>query len=271
MRLTREERNGMAVWTDPGLREQHGIVVAFSERRGGVSDGPYATLNLAAHVGDDARDVDANRERLLRALGLWHARDALTCAEQVHGASVGIVAEAEAGAGARAGAVGRPSVPGVDALVTARADTPLMLLFADCVPVILVRTDTPAIAVVHAGWRGALSGIVGAAARALSGGDAAAAVSAYIGPHIGVCCYEVGDEVLSQFRDKFVTLSAASGRLDLGAAVAEDLVRAGVSMERQSHLGLCTADNTDTFYSYRAEGRLTGRHCAVAAILGASL
>jgi len=271
VRLVREERGGVVMWTDPDLRERHGIVVAFTERGGGVSLQPYATLNLASHVGDDPRAVDANRELLLRALGLGHARDALTCAEQVHGASVAIVTGAEAGAGARAGSTGRPPIAGADALVTALSDTPLMLLFADCVPVVLVRTDTPAVAVVHAGWRGTLAGIAGAAARTLSGGDPMAPVSAYIGPHIGVCCYEVSDSVLSQFCDKFVTLSAASGRLDLGAAVAEDLVRAGVSMERQSHLGLCTADNTGTFYSYRAEGGLTGRHAAVAAILGASL
>ena len=89
---------------------------------------------------------------------------------------------------------------------------------------------------------------------------------AFIGPHIGACCYEVGIEIVSQFANRFVTLSRASDRLDLAAVVTEDLVRAGVVEERQWHLGICTAHNTEHFYSYRAEGR-TGRHAALAVLL----
>ncbi len=139
-----------------------------------------------------------------------------------------------------------------------------MLLFADCVPVILVNETPRAIAVVHAGWRGALAGIVGKTASAL--GDAlvgTGVMSAYIGPHIGPCCYKVDPSLVSQFANMFVTIPRASDHLDLGAVVAEDLDRAGVSRERQWHLGICTAHNTDRYYSYRAEGR-TGRHCAFA-------
>lgn len=90
-------------------------------------------------------------------------------------------------------------------------------------------------------------------------------IAAYIGPHIGACCYQVDPQLVSQFANMFVTIPRASDRLDLAAAVAEDLDRAGVSRERQWHLGICTAHNTDRFYSYRAEGR-TGRHCAFALI-----
>ncbi|HSQ22703.1 MAG TPA: polyphenol oxidase family protein, partial [Coriobacteriia bacterium] len=104
------------------------------------------------------------------------------------------------------------------------------------------------------------------AARVLGGLAGADDLTAYVGPHIGPCCYEVGGECVSHFDNAFVTITAASSRLDLGAAVGHDLERSGVPKERQWHLGICTAHSTDRFYSYRAEGR-TGRHGALAVIL----
>ncbi|MHB8924062.1 MAG: polyphenol oxidase family protein [Coriobacteriia bacterium] len=263
-KLTRIERDGVAYHTDERLLERSGIAIAFSERSGGVSEPPYASLNLAAHTGDDPAAVNVNRARFLDALGIGGIAERLTTAEQVHGSRAVEITPDLIGSGAQAGEC--PPVPGADALFTCEADTPLMLFFADCVPVILVSESARAIAVVHAGWKGALAGIAGAAARQLSSavgepGD----LVAYVGPHIRECCYETGPEIVSQFANMFVTIPRASGRLDLAAAVAEDLVRAGVPEERQCHLGNCTAHNTDRFYSYRAEGR-TGRHAALAAI-----
>lgn len=262
--LTRVTRGAVAYHTDPALRERSGIVVAFSERTGGTSEPPYASLDLAAHTGDDAGAVNGNRALFLSALGLGDFAERLTCAEQVHGSVVIEVDGDLAGSGARAGE--RLPVGGADALLTREAGVPLMLFFADCVPVVLVSESARAVAVVHAGWKGALAGIAGAAARQLASacGDPGDLV-AYVGPHIGSCCYEVSPEIVSQFADRFATISRASSRLDLAAAVAEDLNRAGVPGKRQCHLGICTAHNTDRFYSYRAEGR-TGRHAAFAAI-----
>jgi len=268
--LTRHAVGGVAFWRDDELHADTGITVAFSERTGGLSEPPFASLNLAAHVGDDPLVVDANRARLLDVLCLSSMRARLTCAQQVHGSQAVEVDKRVAGSGGTARPGSRPPVSGADALATTLRDTPLMLFFADCVPVVLVQPDSRAIAVVHAGWRGALAGIVGDAARFLSRMTGDAHTLAYVGPHVGECCYEVGAELMSQFNNKFVTLTPADGRLDLGAAVAEDLVRAGVPMESQTRLGMCTADNIDRFFSYRAENGLTGRHCAVAAIAGAS-
>ncbi|MGB4592678.1 MAG: polyphenol oxidase family protein [Coriobacteriia bacterium] len=263
-RLSRIERDGITYHTDERLHERSGIVVAFSERIGGVSVPPYASLDLAAHTGDVPASVNENRARFLDALGLGNIAERLTTAEQVHGSLAVEVTPDLVGSGARAGE--RPPVAGADALLTRDADTPLMLFFADCVPVVLVSESARAVAVVHAGWKGAVAGTVGGAARALSSatGDPGDLI-AYVGPHIRECCYEVGPEIVSQFANMFVTIPRASGRLDLAAAVAEDLVRAGVPEERQCHLGICTAHNTDRFYSYRAEGR-TGRHAALAAV-----
>ncbi len=264
--LVRVVRDGLAWHEDRSLRERAGIVVAFSERTGGLSGPPYASLNLAAHVGDEPDAVDENRRRFLDALDLADRRDRLTCAQQVHGAAVRIVQPRDAGRGAHA-AGGVSPVPETDALVTTQAGIPLMLLYADCVPVVVVAERARAVAVAHAGWRGLAAGVVRNAVAALrSATSPDEDLVAYVGPHIGPCCYEVGPEVVSQFANKFVTIRRASAVLDLGAAAAEELESSGVPRERQCHLGICTAHNTERFFSYRAEGR-TGRHAALACIV----
>jgi YfiH family protein len=261
----RVERDGVAIHTVPSLFEAAGIGVAFSERIGGVSEAPYASLDLAGHVGDEAERVDRNRDLLLEGIGIAALADRLTTAEQVHGTRVVEVTASNVGAGARV-AGGVSPIAGTDALWTRMRGVPLMLLFADCVPVIIARPGIPAVAVVHAGWRGAAAGIVGAAAALLGALPGDDELVAFVGPHIGPCCYEVGPDCVSHFDSRFATITAASTRLDLGAAVAADLKRSGIPEGRQCHLGICTAHNTDRFFSHRAEGR-TGRHGALAVIL----
>lgn len=270
--LERVERDGVASHTDLRLRVEHGIVVAFSERGGGRSRGPYASLNLAAHVGDDPGAVDDNRARFLETLGIEGDRERVTMAEQVHGTAAREVCGAGAGMGAFAHAGEAPPVPVTDALLTLQHDTPLLLCFADCVPVVLVATrPARAVAVVHAGWRGALGRLPGKAAAKLASaaGCTPADLVAYIGPHIGPCHYEVDETLLSQFVNAFGSIAVAQGRLDLGAVVSESLNEVGVPLTSVVRTGICTAERTDAFYSYRAEG-LTGRHGALACILGAS-
>ncbi len=260
------QRDGIVAHVARDLLERSGILVAFTERTGGVSAAPYASLDLAGHVGDDPGHVDENRRLLMRALDALAFRDRLTLAEQVHGVTIVDVDDALAGSGAYA-TEARTPVPGADALLTDEPGTPLMLLFADCVPVVLVSERPRAIAVVHAGWRGLAAGIVSrAAARLAAHVGAADRLTAYVGPHIGPCCYEVGDDVVSRFVGRSATIPRVSGRLDLGAVVRGELIKVGIAEERQWHLGICTADNLHRFYSYRAEGR-TGRHAAVALIV----
>jgi hypothetical protein len=188
-------------------------------------------------------------------------------AEQVHGACVALVTAREAGHGASASGGSRP-IPATDALVTAETDLPLLLCFADCVPVIVVGPG-PVVAVVHAGWRGALAGIPGTTARVVAeqAGCDPGALRAYIGAHIGPCHYEVDEGTLSQFVNTFDTLARAeSGGLDLGHVVAASLTHAGVDPCRIASLGTCTAETTDRFFSHRAEAGLTGRHGALVCI-----
>jgi YfiH family protein len=166
----------------------------------------------------------------------------------------------------------RPPLTGVDALVTAAPGIPLLLFFADCVPVVLVAPG-PAVAVVHAGWRGALGGVAANAATELAtvAGCDASELLGYIGPHIGACHYPVDETILSQFANTFGTVARAkSGGLDLDSAVRSSLTDAGVSQWRITSLGACTAEETERFFSYRAESGMTGRHGALACVLPCS-
>lgn len=265
--LSRCERDGVVVWTDPGLAE-YGVVLGFSERGGGVSEPPWASLNVAAHVGDDPGRVDENRTRLLAAAGIAEFRDQLTVPQQVHGERVVRVGPGLAGSGAHASG-GLLPVPDTDALVTTSAGIPLLLCFADCVPVILVAPG-PAVAVAHAGWRGALAAIAGTTARTLAetAGCNVPELRAYIGPHVGSCHYSVSADIMSQFRNVFGTVArAVSGGLDLDASVTASLVDAGVTPCSIARLGTCTAEATDRFFSYRAEDGRTGRHSAFACVV----
>ncbi len=270
--LERVSCAGIHVLTDPALKTDTGIVVAFTERGGGTSQPPYASLDLAAHVGDDPARVDGNRTRLLAALGIGRLRDRLTVPEQVHGTRALTVDNDTAGSGAFAVPGGAPRIPATDALLTRQPGVPLMLCFADCVPVVLVAPGPErAVAVVHAGWRGALGRLPGLAARRLArlAGCRTEDLTAYVGPHIGPCHYPVDDGLVSQFVNTFGSIAAARDRLDLGAVVSATLCEAGVPPRSQVVSGLCTAESTDRFYSYRAEG-VTGRHAALACILGPS-
>lgn len=265
--LTRVENFGVAYWTDQALLQSTGVVICFSERIGGVSTGPFSSLNLAGHVGDESSRVDSNRARLLAAVGIADSASLLTTADQVHGDTVVVVDDSRAGSGARA-ADGPPPVQACDGLVTRQPGTPLLMCFADCVPIILACDG--GVAVIHAGWRGALAGIPGVGARRLveTCASAPSTVRAYIGAHIGPRRYEVGADIMSQFTGTFGTVARAkSGGLDLGAVVSASLTDAGVDSCNIVRLGACTAETTDRFYSHRAEGGLTGRHGALACIL----
>jgi len=265
--LEREIHGDIAVHIDRELLDAAGILVAFTERTGGVSSPPFESLNLASHVGDRADCVDRNRSMLFDALGIASLRDALVTAEQVHEERVVEVRWPDAGRGAWASG-GLVPIPAADALWTRAIDVPLMLLFADCVPVVLVHRATRTVAVVHAGWRGALSGIVGKTASMLADVCGTADdLYAYVGAHIGACCYEVAPDMVARFTERFSAGSAASGHLDLEAVVSRDLTQAGVTEERQATVGPCTAHATERFYSYRSEGR-TGRHAALALVKG---
>jgi YfiH family protein len=201
-------------WDAPGP-----YAVAFTTREGGVSEGPYASLNLGLLTPDDPERVEENRRLACAALGAEAARLALNY--QQHGSQV-----LRAGPGVR----GRPA----DALWTDEPALPVLALGADCLPLALVRTaGTPAVAVVHAGWRGLLAGVVERAVATLGGPLAAA-----VGPAIGACCYEVGPEVREPLAARYGAGAVRGRHADLRAAAERALRDAGV--ERVEHVDHCT-------------------------------
>ena len=231
-----------------------GARVAFSTRQGGVSEGPYDSLNLGILTDDEPERVGENRRRLARRLGLEPERIAMGW--QVHGTGI-----ADWPGPPPAGRDGF-SAPGadldkVDGHTTAVAGLGLLVLVADCLPVALAGGGR--VTMLHCGWRGLAGGIIEKGVALFEEPPAAA-----IGPGIGRCCYEVGPEVLDAFSDLD---EVASGRmLDL-RAVAEAKLR-GAGVDRIDHTDLCTACHPDLFFSHRRDHGVTGRQAGLAWLPG---
>jgi YfiH family protein len=228
--------------------------IAFSTRNGGVSEEQYTSLNLGILTGDDPGRVVHNRERLCDAAGV--DADGATMAWQRHGATV---RRAEPRGIVTPGTV----YDHCDGLWSDDPGQGMLLLTADCLAVALLRGgERPAVAVLHAGWRGLLAGIVAEGVRALG----PAGISAVIGPAIGRCCYEVGEEVTAPFREAFGDDVASDGKLDLRLAAARALRAAGC--EHVDHVDLCTACHPHLFFSHRRDGGRTGRQGIIARVAG---
>ncbi len=257
---------GLELIQAPSLQTVPGIVRAFTTRAGGCSPAPFDTLNLGRGVGDAVRNVRANRRLVLEALGLGDRT--LVCAEQVHGREVGIVREApEPRSGDDA-----HTWPEVDGLITRRRDVCLALFFADCVPVLLAADDGSCVGLAHAGWRGIAAGVVPSAAAAFAAHAAVPLrnIVAWIGPSIGGCCYEVGDEVVRALArptpapvTEWARRDGARWRVGLAYTVRAQLDQCGVRAMGGSCD--CTGCRGDRFFSHRRDGGRTGRMAAIIA------
>ena len=202
---------------------------AFTERAGGVSEDAYSSLNLGSHVGDDLFAVQENRRRALEAMGAAECEHNLLVPNQVHGDH--IVAVTSNGADDLED-VREQIAEGCDAIVCTAYNVPVLLCFADCVPVVLVAPG--GFAVVHSGWKGTIARISAKACQALcdAAGCDASDVSAYIGPHILGDEYEVSQELMDRFAAEFSCIDANTSRmLDLSAAIREALVDVGVDAD----------------------------------------
>ena len=225
------------------------VTAGVSLRHGGVSRSPYASLNLAEHVGDDPNAVAANRAILFQKTGLTNLR----YCRQVHGTDViNIVDQVPS----------TPTLlPEADALVTAQRDVALAIFTADCIPIFIVDVKTPAIGIAHAGWRGTLARIaVNTLARMKTlFGTVAANCQIHLGPSIQKCCYTVSEELLTQFTDDFGSTVGSGTNLSLQSANVNQLLEIGLPTAAISVSPFCTACRTDLFYSHRAEDGQTGR------------
>lgn len=261
-RLDRYVSNGVTLLGDasrPG-----GVTFAFTERTGGVSGPPYASLNLGSRCGDDPACVAENRRRALVALGAAGHVDDYVSPSQVHGDVIRVLDPAAA---TDLESFRATIAEGCDGIVCTASDVPVLLAFADCVPVVLVAPR--AFAVVHSGWRGTYARIAGKAARILAREASCdpAEVKAYIGPHILGEDYEVSSELLDRFVGEFGTIVQVRDKpnhLALGPAILSTLASSGVRLCNTIDSNLSTAQNVARFYSYRAEKGTCGRHAAIA-------
>lgn len=234
--------------TCPALPVPH----AFSTRQGGVSEGPFASLNLAVASGDDREKALENRRIFAERAGfLAFPRTAY----QVHGVRVNI-----------AGPEAFPEGTQGDIVITNRVGLAVGVFVADCAPILLYAPDVQAVAAVHAGWRGTAQQGVNVAVRALQeayGADPARMVAA-VGPAIKGCCYEVGPEVAEALAglpqpEACLTPRGERWMLDVQEANRQQLVAAGLAAENVHVSGLCTYCHEDLFFSYRRDGARSGR------------
>jgi YfiH family protein len=228
----------------------HGFAHGFSTRLGGVSEGPFASMNLGAAVGDDPERVRENHRRLAARVGYDPAR--LHQTSQVHGAAVWCP-EADA-------TPEQSRAVDADALVARHVGMAVAVRVADCVPVLLASPVTGHVAAVHAGWRGVAQGILAEALRELD--ETPRRVVAAVGPSIGPCCFEVGEEVaeaIAAASHPSVVLRAPGEKpkVDLWRAVEHQLE--GLGVRTVDSMRRCTRCDAERFYSFRRDGQRSGR------------
>ena len=224
-----------------------GVEAFVTSRDGGVSHAPYDTLNLGDHVGDDPAAVRENRRRVANAADV--ELDRLILVNQVHGRGVVTVA----------GPIGPTSA---DAIVSDASDVALVVMVADCAPVLLVDEASTRFAVAHAGWRGLVAGVLGEAVAHFAD---ASTLHAVVGPTISQLGYQVGSEVAEHFGGVTGVLVADEEdrwRLDVAGVVVHQLREAGIGDERIIRVAQST-DGGHPFFSDRAT-RPCGRNALVA-------
>lgn len=242
----------LRLWRPAGTEAWPWLHLHVTTRLGGCSRPPYDSMNLGRATGDRPEAVAANRARLGQALGL--ADGTLHVLHQVHGAHMVEASDAIAA-----------TPPEADAHWTSEAWRVLVVAVADCVPVFLWDTRRRRLALLHAGWRGTVAGIVRVGVqRLIEQGSSVADLWCAVGPSIGPCCYEVGPEVHEALPDAAVETSAGTTHVDLRRANLAQARAAGIPSHQLVAAPPCTACNTELFFSHRKQGPHTGRQWALA-------
>lgn len=251
--MDRIQQDGLQYYHNPRWEAvRHGIFT----RHGGASSTPWGTLNTGGTVGDDVEAVRENHRRMFKVLSVNGEQSCTTW--QVHGVDV---------VHANGPVSGRRWVARADGIITNRADVPLVMRYADCVPLLVYDPVVRAIGLGHAGWRGTVDGMAANMARAMQQayGSNPANLQAIIGPSISPSCYQVGEEVVEAAQRYYgedapiIRRDPQDGTayLDLWTANTLDFQRVGV--QDIEVVGICTYQNTQDFYSHRAEKGRTGR------------
>lgn len=261
------EVKGILYYLAPALAATGLVVHGFTGRAGGVSGGPYSSMNMAFGVGDRAENVIINRERACRGLGMDCRK--LVAGMQAHGDRIEVVTRHQAGRGALSY---DDCLPDTDALITGVPGLPLASFYADCVPLFFLDPEHGVVALAHAGWWGtALKiGLVTVNRMVEVFGTDPGKCLAGIGPSIGPCCYEVDARVMEHFTGEIagggeIARPRTRGKwlLNLWEANRRILLKAGLAPGNISVAGICTACHSGTFFSYRAQEGVCGRMAAL--------
>jgi YfiH family protein len=235
---------------------QDRVEIAFTDRHGGTSGGPFASLNLSPATGDDAEAVARNLDLVGRSFAGDRALRRLVLMHQVHGAGVHVVGEDDLDA---------PHPPVVDALVTDLPGVALVVRVADCVPVLLADPEAGVVGAAHAGRPGLVAGVVPRAVQGMRD-LGARRITAWIGPHVCGACYEVPEQlradVAAVVPEAFGETSWGTPAVDVGAGVLAQLAAEGIEAVDASR---CTLEDRD-LYSFRRQGTSSGRLAGLVAV-----
>ncbi|MCF6156322.1 MAG: peptidoglycan editing factor PgeF [Candidatus Brocadia sp.] len=256
--------NSLPLWFFPQLLKYREICHFVSARNGGFSNPPYESFNLGLHVGDDPEIVLKNRKRLTSVLGIPLSN--FTIAQQVHGCNVKIITEDLRGRGAFNYDT---AISSTDAMVTSTPNICLMVLQADCVPLIFFDMKKKVIGVAHAGWRGTVHVVAQNTVKVLleNFNCSPKDILVGIGPSIGPCCYEIGPETIVQIEKAFHNKKSyinnktpdGKGCFNLWGANKTQLVQMGIPERNIEIAQICTYCNHKLFFSYRYQNKETGR------------
>ncbi len=250
------------LWHFENLSKFPEIFQFVTSRKGGLSSGRYASFNLGYTAGEKKEVVQKNRQILADTIGI--ARENIITVRQSHSNEIRMVGPEDKASG--------PEASPADAMITDIPGKCLTIVVADCVPILLYDPARKVIAAVHAGWRGTVKKITAEAVRVMKEklGCASGNIIAAIGPSIGPCCYEIGQDVIEMVARELGSRESlliegdkvALARFDLWEANRRQLIEAGVKYENIENPQICTSDNTEHFYSYRKEKDGTGRFMA---------
>jgi YfiH family protein len=247
--------NGVRLYRFPGLGAFPGLIHGVFTRQGGVSSGPYRSLNMSYAVGDLQARVEENRRRVRETLGLRE----IVNATQVHGVDEVVVSLGQA--------TPPGEVPEADILMTAQPGIGLVIKQADCQAVMFYDPEHRVVANVHCGWRGHIAGILATTVSRLTlhFGSLPAALHAAIGPGLGPCCAEFKN-YRREFPPEVWQYQVRPDYFDLWQLSLDQLAAAGLKPENIEVARLCTRCREEDFFSYR-RGRVTGRQAAVIALV----
>ncbi|PYE45733.1 peptidoglycan editing factor PgeF [Paenibacillus barcinonensis] len=270
----RDDQDPLLLYIKPWQQSFKRLTAGFTTRHGGVGQKPYASLNCAYHVGDDAEAVLSNRRLVTNKLAF--PLEAWTCGEQVHGKHVAVITDADRGRGLMDR---QSSLQDTDGLVTNVPGVLLTSFYADCVPLYFYDPVKQAVGLAHAGWKGTVAGIAVSMVETMEReyGSRRDDIRAAIGPSIGKCCYEVDEAVMQHVRvwldeplgnDEYersvaesIYTPAADGKtmLNLKECNRHIMMKAGILPDHIECTTWCTSCHPELFFSYRKENGTTGR------------